>query len=134
MCECWHLESAPVPITLSDGLVADHDRGDVFLVLLDTNGEDVARLGYRGFGAGQAGSARFVLSSPDSVVIPAVVACTSSVSLWVETSLLIKGNGADAVGVAVDATASSTMMSAGHEREYCGTCWTSAARSARVRL
>lgn len=114
--------------------MADHHRGDVFLILLDANGEYVIGLRNGGVGAGKAWSARLALSSPDGIVIPAVVACTSSVALWVETSLLIKRNGADAVGVAVDASASSTVMSASHEGKDSGACWSGAARSCGVRL
>lgn len=115
--------------------MTDHDGSDVFLVLLDANGKCfVVGLRHGGFGTGKTWSARLALAVPDGVVVPAIVACTSTVSLWVEASLLVERDSANTVRVAVDASTSSAVMSAGHEGEDGGASWSGAARSGGVRL
>jgi len=91
-------------------------------------------LRHGGLGTSKTWGARFALAMPDGVVVPAVIACTSRISLRMETGLLVERNSANTVSIAVDASTSSAVVSAGHEGENGGACRSGATRRGRVRL
>ena len=117
------LEGAPIPVTLTDRLLAGEDGVDVPLPISGDHRSQVRRGNRNGrscidsVAAGETRRTRVAVAAPDQKVGPAVVAGASLSSLGVEASFLVERDAADAVAVAVDATAASAMVTSGEQGE-----------------
>lgn len=83
---------------------------------------------------GETGGARLALTLPDDIIMPAVVAGSAKIALWMETSFLVEWDIANAVAGTVDVATAATVVTTSKEAEDGGAGWGSAARSSRVRL